>query len=1104
MDTLIKESNIKRTGSNCSAPIRQNKTWNAAGLSGSGSILSIIYSVLFLLLAPQSLAYATTYTTIADGNWHNASTWQSGLVPDRFLGGDQVTINHRVTYGGDSLFIENGTLNVNAVLVIDNQNIKMEDANGQVNINQGLIIIDNANFEVQGTVTFSESAVQICNGNYTDLASGSGGTHGDGYIYIDNDNVENIGSASFSSQIDWCTRNGNGVNLPTAQNCSVAQPPVGDCKNESHYLTLNSANSTWDTPISLYSTFAGKMDYAVIGSSELVETNGYNNCKLSNSSSSALNIPAGVTVKAAYLYWYAMEKNETASDYYPYNTLSSTVSANFVGTPLTINATRQLSSSIFFDGGLAQYAGHFTDVTSQISSNPNGTYTVDVAGGASESACAYTEENVRGWSLVVVYEDPTQSAGQKIYIYDGMVGFVFSNIVAPVTDYNVPALRTNGSMSLVAIQGDPGILGEFLTTSDSNFPDYGSDFADSSAGSALDIDRLNGNFTASSTSMNINAGSNGDLILLSNVIVSVPSEMDFGDALSSYGNPAHIIPDTISLYLGNSAPDDDVNTVFSASADWDDNNGTDDEGGVVPPSTAWTTNQVETLDVEVNGTGYLSSWIDWNLDGDFDDPGELIANEVAVTTGTNTISVTVPATASAGDLPSRFRLCSQLGDCNSPTGLANDGEVEDYKISVASCTSLSGEVSEIAAGIPVQVTSGDKVFVASNSPLPNSAGHLKAYSVQSNGAVGSAVAWDAATLMDATKRQNKLYSTDASGSKILFNSLDDAAFVAGASPTVAKIKEYTLDPSVDGGAYLAGRANGSWLGAMSRGNDVALLTQMNNMGLFLTDTAYRTFYNGTISSRSEKILVSSDDGFLYAFDQSTGQLAWGWMPRTLAEELKDFSLFQSYAYMRGTVDIIDVKDALGNFATYVIGSYKDGLGQYALKLDSNGNLDSVVWDQDYSGSNTEAPNHGEKDYFRDANDMTYVTYLVSNNNSQSTLVIREITTAATNTSVALNYYATSTPYVIQNFDDASGPAAKTLYLGDVNGNIKRTALLTGGTLDTAANLITALEGSTVGQLGAAEPILFLGASSSTSGRLYYLRAQSEFRLTLTGLQQFHH
>ncbi|MEE9426011.1 MAG: hypothetical protein V3V18_13700 [Methylococcales bacterium] len=414
------------------------------------------------------------------------------------------------------------------------------------------------------------------------------------------------------------------------------------------------------------------------------------------------------------------------------------------------------------------------------------------------------------------------------------------------------------------------------------------------------------------------------------------------------------------------------------------------------------------------------------------------------------------------------------------------------------CTALTGDVSEIAAAIPFQVASGDKVFVASNSPLPSSAGHLKAYAVQANGAIATSVAWDAATLMDTTKREAGLYSTNASGTKVLFNSgsFDAAAFSSSGSPTVAKIKEYTIEPSVDSGVYLAGRASGSWLGPMSRGNDVALLTQMNNMGQFLTDSAYRSFYNGTISSRSEKILVSSDDGFLYAFDQSTGQLSWGWMPRSLAGELKNYTSFQSQRLMRGKLNIIDAKDLSGNYATYVVGSYKHGLGHYALKLDSNGALDSVVWDQDYSASFNTAPNHGEIDFFRDGAEQTYVTYVVTDSSNQSTLVLREITTASTNTEVTLNFNATATPFVIQNFNDSNGPAAKTLYLGDDSGNIQRTALLDSGSLDNAANLKSALEGSSVGDLYASEPILFLGASSSNTGGQYYLRAQSESRLTL--------
>ena len=584
-------------------------------------------------------------------------------------------------------------------------------------------------------------------------------------------------------------------------------------------------------------------------------------------------------------------------------------------------------------------------------------------------------------------------------------------------------------------------------------------------------------------------------LVTTNANCGIPGS-DFGDAPISYGNVSHTVADSPTLYLGTMPPDKDAKDLSSINADGDNNNGTDDEDGITPPALAWVSGSTEKVSVDIHGKGFLNAWIDWNLDGDFDDSGEQISNEMVVSTGTTNLSIAIPVSALSGNLPARFRLCSISGNCNTPTGQAIDGEVEDYLISITSCTALTGDVSEIAAAIPFQVATGDKVFVASSSPVPSSEGHLKAYAIEANGSIGTSVAWDAATLMNTEKREDNLYSTDASGSEEKFDDLDDAAFGAGANPTVSKIKQFTIDPSVDSGAYLAGRANGSWLGPISRGNDVALLTQANNMGQFLTDTAYRTFYNGTISSRSEKILVSNDDGFLYAFDQSDGQLDWGWMPRSLVGELKNYTSFQGLRLMRGTVDIIDAKDSLGNYDTYVVGSYKDGLGQYVLKLDSDGDLDSVVWDQDYSASFNVAPNHGEKDYFRDGSGQTYVTYVVTDSSNQSTLVVREITNAATNTEVALNFNATSTPFVIQNFGNTKGPAAKTLYLGDDSGNIKRTALLTGGSLDNSANLKLALEGSSVGTLNAAEPILFLGASSSTSGGLYYLRAQSESRLTI--------
>ena len=573
---------------------------------------------------------------------------------------------------------------------------------------------------------------------------------------------------------------------------------------------------------------------------------------------------------------------------------------------------------------------------------------------------------------------------------------------------------------------------------------------------------------------------------------------DYGDAPASYGEAKHKIPVTPSIYLGANVLDDEPSSQNSANADGDNADGTDDENAFSSLPDLVTTATSYSLNVPCAGSGTVAGWIDFDRSGAFTNSGPNERASAACSSGTatltwNSANGNFPASLPVGSTHVRLRIASVAGEVANPTGTANDGEVEDYKL-IMTCAGLTGDVSEAPLALPMQIASGDKVFVASRSPAPNIEGHLKAYAVQTDGSVSTTAAWDAATLMNNTKRQNGLYSTDAAGAKILFNSLDDVAF-STTTPSVATVKAYTLDPSYSGGTYLAGRKSGSFLGAISRDNDLALLTQLNNMSLYLEDAAYRTLYSGTVATRDKKVLVSSDDGFLYAFNQSDGELAWGWMPRTLVTELKNYSTFQNNLFMRGKLDIIDAKNA-GAYATYVVGGYKNGLGHYVLKLSSSAGLDSVVWDEDRSGSFSTAPNHGEMDYFRDGSGNTYVTYVLTTSANTSTLVIRNLATETT-TDVTLNFNATSTPFVMPDFGDTNGPAAKTLYLGDSNGNIRRAALLSSGALASAASIQSALQNTTyTGELGAAEPILFLGAARSAWGGNYYLRAQSNSRLTV--------
>ena len=140
----------------------------------------------------------------------------------------------------------------------------------------------------------------------------------------------------------------------------------------------------------------------------------------------------------------------------------------------------------------------------------------------------------------------------------------------------------------------------------------------------------------------------------------------------------------------------------------------DDEDGVIftsptNPDGVLNKGVATPIEVSVTGAGILEAWIDFNADGDWDDPGEQIipmpvgsqfdairqdlcpvdltgvaSNIFADTGGVSTrgFCIIVPATTPVPPTPvdtyARFRI-SREGDLK-PTGLALSGEVEDYAL----------------------------------------------------------------------------------------------------------------------------------------------------------------------------------------------------------------------------------------------------------------------------------------------------------------------------------------------------------------------------------------------------------------------------------------
>ncbi|MBI1295465.1 hypothetical protein GC175_10975, partial [bacterium] len=148
--------------------------------------------------------------------------------------------------------------------------------------------------------------------------------------------------------------------------------------------------------------------------------------------------------------------------------------------------------------------------------------------------------------------------------------------------------------------------------------------------------------------------------------------------LDANSGPFHFIDGFTFMGAG---VDDEDDGQPNASATGDDANGTpDDEDGVTfgAPLIPGTTVPVTITTTTELGTGALSLFIDFNGDGDFADPGEVILSDEVVNDGVQVIQVTVPADAvNVFGVRARFTNGPQQGG-GKPTGGAETGEVEDY------------------------------------------------------------------------------------------------------------------------------------------------------------------------------------------------------------------------------------------------------------------------------------------------------------------------------------------------------------------------------------------------------------------------------------------
>ncbi len=171
------------------------------------------------------------------------------------------------------------------------------------------------------------------------------------------------------------------------------------------------------------------------------------------------------------------------------------------------------------------------------------------------------------------------------------------------------------------------------------------------------------------------------------VVVPASAIKDFGDApddpplyptLAENDGAHHIVTPGLRLGAEIDSEFDGLEDAFALGDDTDQT--PDDEDGVVFLTSLEFDFPPNMIEVTASAPGLLDAWIDFNIDGDWNDPGEQIFTQEPLLMGANMLNVVIPEQAADGPTFARFRFGSFPG--LTPVGLAPDGEVEDYQVTI--------------------------------------------------------------------------------------------------------------------------------------------------------------------------------------------------------------------------------------------------------------------------------------------------------------------------------------------------------------------------------------------------------------------------------------
>ncbi len=212
-------------------------------------------------------------------------------------------------------------------------------------------------------------------------------------------------------------------------------------------LLVGAETARAGTPLSLYRTHAGAVDYVGTGGTLRTSSNSGDACAVGGSDSGLLSgIPAGASVEAAYLYWAGSYSNNGWST-------QTMPDQDVVFDGQAVQADRIFTETFSYNGNDYDFFSGFEDVTAQVAAKGNGVYTFSGLSVNTDWPHCPVQAVVAGWSLIVVYNQPG-GPNQIVNIYDGFEYYRGGEISLTMNNFRIAASGISGQASHLTWEGD--------------------------------------------------------------------------------------------------------------------------------------------------------------------------------------------------------------------------------------------------------------------------------------------------------------------------------------------------------------------------------------------------------------------------------------------------------------------------------------------------------------------------------------------------------------------------------------------------------------------------------------------------------------------------